>query len=84
VNDRCRIQFTSRLGGPVRLSVYNAAGRQLMSFIVHRSSFIVNSADAWLDCRDLPSGVYYLRLAVSGQRSAVSGLAPSSRFVVLH
>jgi hypothetical protein len=84
VNERCRIQFTTPLDGPVRLSVYNAAGRQMMSFIVHRSSLIASSSDTWLDCRNLPGGVYYLRLAVSGQRSAVSGFAPSLRFVVLH
>ena len=65
VSNRCNLQFTAPVSGPVSVSLYNAQGS---SFWVKQIQAIngSNSAEITLDSGNLPEGIYWLKLTGNG------------------
>jgi hypothetical protein len=63
-NPRTELRFEAPAGAPVRLTAYDTRGREI-AVLFHATASGIEERVVW-DATGLSSGVYYLRLAVSG------------------
>ena len=67
-NASTEIRYSVPVDGPVELSMYDVAGRRVVTLV--RRAQPAGSHQAWVEGSNLSSGIYYCVLSTDGGRAA--------------